>query len=182
MGGKTGALIGLEHIVCPAVRGCECQVRIQDLVRIAYIVVRGPFRASAGARVVGAAVHPAGSSLRVEVAHVGEAKVCVIGIVNIIERDGGGIGSTGGGCLIQPVAGLNVVLGAGRAGAAGTAVAERRRAQTLKKIVGTAVFLDDHDDVLKTGDLSVGEYCSTETQENQTCGSKFQYQNVLLLR
>ena len=145
-------------------------------------MVRGPFRAGAGAIVICAAVHPAGSSLRVQVAHVSEPKMCVVGIVNIIERDSGGIGGTAGGCVIQPVAGLNVVLGAGRTGAAGATVAEWRGAQALKKIIWTAVFLDDHDDVLKTRDLAVGEHLPTQTEENQTFSSQFHIPNMLLLR
>jgi hypothetical protein len=86
-------------------------------------------------------------------------------IVIVVERNGDWLSYAGGRRFIQPVAGLNVVLGTRGAGATGRAFAEWRGTQTLKKIIRRTVLLDDHDDVLKIRDLGVTEYRATETQQ-----------------
>ena len=75
----------------------------------------------------------------------------------IVELDDSWIRSSRGGCVVQPVAGLNIVLSTGRAGAARGAAAEWRSAQALEEIIWGPVLLDDHDYVLKTRDLGVCE-------------------------
>ena len=49
-------------------------------------------------------------------------------------------------CRVRPTAG-DVVLRGGRAHAAGTAATVRRKAQSLKQVVGRAILLKDDDNV-----------------------------------
>ena len=59
--------------------------------------------------------------------------------------------------LVQPVAGLDVVLRCIWGCAARFACTKGWMAQTLEKVVRCPVLLDDHDDMLETRDLRVSE-------------------------
>jgi len=59
MGGKAGSLIGLKHIVGPAVLRHEFKVRIQNASRIVYKLELRSGWTGAGARNIARAIHPA---------------------------------------------------------------------------------------------------------------------------
>src|SRR5260370_30479007 len=81
--------------------------------------------------------------------HVFPSGVRVIQIIVVCERNRSRLNHTTWGTIVKPVAGLNVVLPGAWLGAATSHHAERGRTQALKEIVGRAVLLNDHDDVLE---------------------------------
>jgi hypothetical protein len=104
-------------------------------------VLKLRFRIGAGAAaldIVGA-VYFAGSA-GVDVAHGDEGGVGVAEIVLVRECYGSWLGDAGGGILVDPVAGLNIVLRSVRRGAASLGGAARGGAQALKKIYPACGF------------------------------------------
>ena len=73
-------------------------------------------------------------------------------IVSTRQRDRQRLYEAGGGVVIKPVMGLNVVLISSRVSAARTA----RDAQPLKQVIRGSVFLEDDHYMLKSGNLSDG--------------------------
>ena len=86
-------------------------------------------------------------------------------IVIICQGDWPGVNHATGKVLVQPVSRLDVVLRSVRRSAAAMGRPERRPAQSLKKVIRRAVFLDDHNDVLKSLDLPVGYSRSKQNQQ-----------------
>src|ERR1700737_2920069 len=146
---ETRPLIGLKHIVCPAVLGRESEIGIQNPSRIVYKLELRVCRASGATRGTatdaGSTVHPA--SWRVagdNVAHQVERIVRVTQIVSVGQRNRGGLNLRALGC---PIRGLNVVR-RGKSRRYGTG-SIGSGAQALKKIVRSAVFLENDHNVLK---------------------------------
>src|SRR5580700_5733111 len=179
MGRKTRPLVGLEHIVRPAVLSRHGEVRGDDVLGIVD-VSELKLRPGAGACAsdVAGTVHLA-NSFRIRVAHRRESLMGVAQIVLVRKRDGAGLGDARSGILIQPVAGLDVVLRRGRGGAAPVFGSARGRAQAIKQIVGRAVFLDDHNNVLKACDLCRSHYRGQAEETQELRGSY--HNNCLLL-
>jgi hypothetical protein len=90
--------------------------------------------------------------------------VRVAQIVTVIERDRARRDNAGRRGVVEPIIGLNIVLGAGGRRAARSASAERRLAQSLKKIVRSAVLLHHNNDVLKARDLTLHTEGAAKTQ------------------
>ena len=94
-------------------------------------------------------------------------------IVSVVERDRAWVGSFGRRCVVEPLGGLNVVLRTRGMCAARSAASKRSGAESLEKVIGSAIFLKDNDDVLKVCNLRVGERYSKEDQEKQTKSISF---------
>src|ERR1700675_909031 len=149
MRGETWSLIGLKHIVGPAVLGGEDEIRVQNASRIVNkleLRVRratGAFLRSASN--AGSTVHLAGWRVADDnVAHSIERRVHVAQIVRISQGYRRGLN---GSALSLPIRGLNVVMRGGCRRDSARAVGSS--AQTLKKIVRGAILLKDYHDVLK---------------------------------
>src|SRR5215467_16117086 len=104
MGGKAGSLIGLEHVVGPAILRREFEVRIQNASRIVYELELRRGRTGARAGNIARAIHLAA------VKHAEERRMCVAEVVAISERDRLWISHPGGRIFIEPSRGGNVVL------------------------------------------------------------------------
>src|ERR1700745_869150 len=112
MSGKAGSLIGLEHVVGPAVLRREFEVRIQNTSRIVYELELRSGWTGAGALNAARAVHPAA------VIHAEERSMCVAEVVGICTRDRLWISYPGGRIFIEPPCSGNVVLARRRGSAA----------------------------------------------------------------
>src|SRR6516164_893719 len=112
VGGKAGSLISLEHVVGPAVLRRKFKVRIQNASRIVYELELWSGWASARARNIARAIHPAA------VIHAEERSMCVTEVIGISQRDRLWISYPGGRVFIEPSRCGNVVLARRRGGAA----------------------------------------------------------------
>src|SRR5215467_5702601 len=81
MGGKAGSLVGLEHVVGPAILRRQFEVRIQNASRIVYELELRRGRTGARAGNIARAIHLAA------VKHAEERRMCVAEVVAISERD-----------------------------------------------------------------------------------------------
>src|SRR6516165_11350174 len=81
MGGKAGSLIGLKHVVGPAVLRREFEVRIQNASRIVYELELRSGWTGARAVNIARAIHPAA------IIHAEERSMCVAEVVGISQRD-----------------------------------------------------------------------------------------------
>ena len=111
MRGKTRPLIGLKHVIRPPVRGRQAEVGIQ-YPAVAHVPELRFARASSGAGIARGSVHLAGPG-GVHVAHGSERLVRVGEIVVVGEQDRGWVRGAGGRRIVQPFAGLNVILRTG---------------------------------------------------------------------
>src|ERR1700736_4528530 len=144
---ETRPLIGLKHIVCPAVLGGESEIGIQNPSRIVDKLELRVCRASSAthgsASDLGSTVHPASwTNTGDDVAHRVERLVRVTQIVSVGQRNRGGLNLR---ALGRPIRGLNVVR-RGKSRRYGTG-SIGSGAQALKKIVRGAVFLEDDHNV-----------------------------------
>ena len=105
----------------------------------------------------------------------------MVQIVGISQKNGQRLRDTGRRVFVQPVAGLNVVLGCIRSCAARFACTKGWMAQTLEKIVRCPVLLNDHDDMLETRDLCVSDQCPGEKQSRNS-KSEFHFSQIGDLR
>src|SRR5579862_4432320 len=147
MSRKAGPLVGLKHVVRPAVLRGEIKVRLQNTAGIGDEFELRLGRANTGARDITGSIHLASSSGGAGVAHLDESRMGVAQIVLVRQGNGSGTNRATSGVLVQPVVGLNIVLGTGGRGAA-KCLRIRRRAQPLEEIVGSTVFLNNHNDML----------------------------------
>src|SRR5262249_16211906 len=120
MGGKAGSLIGLKHIVGPAVLRHEFKVRIQNASRIVYKLELWSGWTGAGARNIARAIHPAA------IIQAEERSMCVAEVVGISQRDRRWVSYPGGGMPIEPRRRGNVVLSLCRGRTARMTVTKRR--------------------------------------------------------
>ena len=77
MSGKAGSLIGLEHVVGPAILRREFEVRIQNASRIVHELELRSGWTGAGTVNIARAIHPAA------VIHTEERSMCVAEVVSI---------------------------------------------------------------------------------------------------
>ena len=152
----TRSFVGLKHGIRKAVLRCNAQIRVQISSGVVHVPILRSRRAGRSrirfADISGVSIHQACPGL-VHVAHFGERMMSVPQIVGIGQSDRCRLRDSARPFLIQPVAGLNVVLRSGRRGAARAARAIRRAAQSLKQIVRRAIFLHHDDDVAETRNL-----------------------------
>src|SRR5215467_14056027 len=104
MGGKAGSLIGLEHVVGPAILRREFEVRIQNASRIVHELELRSGWTGAGTVNIARAIHPAA------VIHTEERSMRVAEVVGISQQDRLWISYPGGRIFIEPPRGGNVVL------------------------------------------------------------------------
>src|SRR6516162_4964938 len=104
MSGKAGSLIGLEHVVGPAILRREFEVRVQNASRIVYELELRRGWTGAGAVNIARAIHPAA------VIHADERSMCVTEVVGISQRDRLCIGYPGGRIFIEAPRSGDVVL------------------------------------------------------------------------
>ena len=154
---ETGTLIGLEHIIRPAVLRRHRKIRVQDAGPVIDESKLRLLGTAAGAGNLARSIHTAHARSRVGVAHLDKRGVRVAQIVPIRQSDGGRLRDSAGGAVVDPVGGLDIVLRRARRAATGTRGSVRGKAQSVKQIVRSPVFLHDHHDVLKRGNLRVRE-------------------------
>lgn len=125
------------------------QIRIQGSGRIIDVAILRLRQTFSGAGNLGSTIHPALYGFRIQIALRHKCAVAVVQIIGARQRDRQGLNHTGRLLLVEPVAGLDVVLDADRRRAAGSCF----RAQALKQIIGRAILLHDNNHVLKVADL-----------------------------
>ena len=162
MGRKARSLVGLEHVVRPAVLRRQLQIRYQGAVRVVdlapLLVPRTGFAA-------GAAVHLADGRPRRQIALPDPPVMRMIQIARVRKRHYLRLDRSAGRVLVEPRARLDVVLGRVGCDAAPTGSAIWWRAQTLEEVVGRAVLLNDDDDVLE-----VRACCASRRRAEPRCG------------
>ena len=141
---KARPLIGLKHVVGPAILGGHLKIRTQvrrilnefELRFVGTLLIR--HRGTA---------HPIGfvhfaNSIH-QVTHAFPRVVRVVQIIVVCQRDRSRLNRAAGRTIVKPVARLNVVLPRTWFGAATADHAERWPTQALKEVIGCAILLND---------------------------------------
>src|SRR5579864_2389147 len=170
---ETWAFIGLEHVVGPAIRSCQGEIRVQVPAGVVDKLELRVSGTSAAARDAGRAIHQAVPGCWAVIALRDPGSMRVAQIVGVRQRNRARLNHAAGRSLVQPVAGLDVVLRRCWRGAANAG----RGAETLKKVIRRAVFLKDYNDVLKVGgscqDLGISDVRAQPKQQEKTLHKEF---------